>query len=141
MRYLSRCTYSSLQMEYSENQPESTNSIQTINLLERLLKTKPIWFLPDVTREESSKLLHNKKPGVSTSFINILLKWNVLQNFLIRGSRQPNTLAISIKLGSRLSCQVQHFIIIQKERKVCLEDSDLQFDNIVSLAFHYSQVW
>ena len=25
--------------------------------------------------------------------------------------------------------------------KVALEDSDLLFDNIVSLAFHYTQVW
>ena len=36
---------------------------------------------------------------------------------------------------------VQHFIIIHRGRKVALEDSDLQFDNIVSLTFHYTQVW
>ena len=36
---------------------------------------------------------------------------------------------------------VQHFIILQRGRKVALEDSDLQFDNIVSLTFHYTQVW
>ena len=32
--------------------------------LERIVKTKPIWYLPDVTREESVKLLANKKTGV-----------------------------------------------------------------------------
>ena len=128
-------------MECSESQSEATHSIQTIRPLERLLKTKPIWFLPHVNREESSQLLHNQKTGVNTSIINIFSNSYFLHNFLIRGSRQPNTLAISVKLGSRLSFQVQHFIIIQKERKVYLEDSDLQFDNIVSLAFHYSHVW
>jgi len=111
-------------MGCSENQSFQMVSKQVINPLERLLKTKPIWCLLDVSRQESIKLLHNKKPG----------------NFLIRGSRQPNTMAISVKLGSNHGSQVNHFVILQKERKVCLEDSDLQFDNIVSLAFHYSHV-
>ena len=33
------------------------------------------------------------------------------------------------------------FMLPFRGRKVALEDSDLQFDNIVSLAFHYTQVW
>jgi len=111
-------------IESPDSQAEPAQTVQMISPLERLLKTKPIWFLPQVTREESSKLLHNKKPG----------------NFIIRGSRQPNTLAISVKIGKRESEQVQHFIIIKSERKVSLEESDIKFDNVVSLAFHYSNV-
>jgi len=96
-----------------------------ISPLERIVKTKPIWHCPDVTREESVNLLHNKKTG----------------NFLVRGSRQPGTLALSVKLTDREDFPpVQHFIILQRGRKVALEDSDLQFDNIVSLTFHYTQV-
>eukprot|EP00090_Calanus_glacialis_P010264 TRINITY_DN18651_c0_g1_i1.p1 TRINITY_DN18651_c0_g1~~TRINITY_DN18651_c0_g1_i1.p1 ORF type:complete len:600 (-),score=110.92 TRINITY_DN18651_c0_g1_i1:181-1980(-) len=111
-------------IESSEHHADGAQPVQIISPLERLLKTKPIWFLPQVTREESSKLLHNKKPG----------------NFIIRGSRQPKTLAISVKIGKKQSDQVQHFIIIQSERKVSLEDSDIKFDNVVSLAFHYSNI-
>lgn len=93
--------------------------------LERIVKTKPIWYLPDVTREESVKLLANKKTG----------------NFIIRGSRQPQTLAISLRLKDRPDFPpVQHFIVLVRAGKVALEDSDLLFDNIVSLAFHYTQV-
>jgi len=112
-------------IESPDSQAEPAQTVQMISPLERLLKTKPIWFLPQVTREESSKLLHNKKPG----------------NFIIRGSRQPNTLAISVKIGKRESEQVQHFIILKSERKVSLEESEIKFDNVVSLAFHYSNVW
>merc|ERR1719219_3174049 len=93
--------------------------------LERIVKTKPIWYLPDVTREESVKLLANKKTG----------------NFIIRGSRQPQTLAVSLRLKDRANFPpVQHFIVLVRGGKVALEDSDLLFDNIVSLAFHYTQV-
>jgi len=111
-------------IESAEHPADAAQLVQIISPLERLLKTQPIWFLPQVTREESSKLLHNKKPG----------------NFIIRGSRQPKTLAISVKIGKKQSDQVQHFIIIQSERKVSLEDSDIRFNNIVSLAFHYSNI-
>jgi len=111
-------------IESAEHPADAAQSVQIISPLERLLNTKPIWFLPHITREESSKLLHNKKPG----------------NFIIRGSRQPKTLAISVKIGKKQSDQVQHFIILQSEKKVSLEDSDIKFDNIVSLAFHYSNI-
>lgn len=96
-----------------------------ITPLERIIKTKPIWYLPDITREEAVKLLANKKTG----------------NFILRGSRQPQTLALSVRLKDREDFPpVQHFIVLLRGRKVSLEDSDLVFDNIVSLTFHYTQV-
>merc|ERR1711913_158870 len=94
----------------------------TISPLERLLRTKPLWFLPEVAREEATKLLHKKSAG----------------NFIIRGSRQPDTLAISVRIGTTEENEVQHFIIQKTDRKVCLEDSDIKFDNLVSLAFYSS---
>jgi len=93
--------------------------------LDRIVKTKPIWFCQDVSRDEVIQMLHNKKTG----------------NFIIRGCTQPHTLALSVKLTDREGFPpVQHFIIVQRGRKVHLEDSDLMFDNIVSLTFHYTQV-
>jgi len=104
---------------------EMLSSSSVISPLERIVKSKPIWHCPDVTRDEAVKLLHNKKTG----------------NFIVRGCRQPQTLALSVKMTDRENFPpVQHFIIIHRGRKVALEDSDLQFDNIVSLTFHYTQV-
>ena len=85
----------------------------------------------------------------------------------MRGSRQPGTLALSVRLTpspelelpsvqhfiilaryctvlyyTLLYCTVPYFIILARGGgRVALEDSDLVFDNIVSLAFHYTQVW
>ena len=129
-----------LHIKVLQIEPRDWKDQVSISPLERLLRTKPLWFLPEVTREDSTKLLHNKKPGVSSRFItHCCSKVIFLQNFIIRGSRQPNTFAISVKIGT--SHEVQHFIILKSERKVSLEDSDIKFDNLISLAFHYSCTW
>ena len=36
----------------------------TISVLERLIRTHPVWFLPDITRDEAYDLLQGKEPGV-----------------------------------------------------------------------------
>jgi len=130
------CPEKSQHSNQNQSQSRSRSSISTEEMitspsssvilpLERIVKSKPIWHCPDVTRDEAVKLLHNKKTG----------------NFIIRGCRQPQTLALSVKMTERENFPpVQHFIIIHRGRKVALEDSDLQFDNIVSLTFHYTQV-
>jgi len=92
--------------------------------MEKLVITKPIWFLVKATREDSTQILHDKNPG----------------NFIIRGSRHRDTLALSIKLGASQSFEVHHFIILTGEGRAWLENSELKFDSIVSLAFHYSHV-
>ena len=40
-----------IQIESAEHHADGAQVVQIISLLERLLKTKPIWFLPQVTRE------------------------------------------------------------------------------------------
>jgi len=98
-----------------------SSSFNEIGLIEKLITTKPIWFLPNVTREESSRHLNNKKPG----------------NYIVRGSRQPEIMVLSMKTELE---DVQHFVIHHSEGKIHLEDSDYRFGNIVSLVFHYSNV-
>ena len=109
--------------------------------MEKLVITKPIWFLVKATREDSTQILHDKNPGVKTNkrkyYTNVLF----LKNFIIRGSRHRDTLALSIKLGASQSFEVHHFIILTGEGRAWLENSELKFDSIVSLAFHYSHVW
>jgi hypothetical protein len=50
--------------------------LQGISPLERLLRTKPIWFLPDESREESAVLLQNKHPGVGIYFTILYFSFN-----------------------------------------------------------------
>ena len=85
----------------------------------------------------------NTKDGSSSDSQSVSFnRTGIFQNFIIRGCTQPHTLALSVKLTDREGFPpVQHFIIVQRGRKVHLEDSDLMFDNIVSLTFHYTQVW
>ncbi len=37
--------------------------------LERLIRTHPIWFLPNVRREEAVELLRSKEEGVRIKFL------------------------------------------------------------------------
>jgi len=94
---------------------------------ERLDLTRNIWFLANITREEATRVLHNKEQG----------------NFLVRGTKKHkredgSILALSVKLGQ--GSVVEHFIILQRGGRLLLQDSDIQFDNIISLVFHYSNV-
>jgi len=73
-----------------------------------------------VTRDEAASLLSHKDVG----------------NFIVRSSRLQDTLALSVKTAG----EVQHFIILRKGDGVLLEDSELQFDSLLSLIFHYSNI-
>lgn len=44
-----------------------------IGLLERLIRSHPIWFLPGIQRAGAFHLLQGKDDGVSTSNVRILL--------------------------------------------------------------------
>jgi len=81
----------------------------------------PQWFEPTLSREEAEIKLQQKFTG----------------NFLIRQSSQPGTLALSVKTGRRKD-DIQHFIILSRDGSVALEDSDLEFDSLVSLVNYYS---
>lgn len=82
----------------------------------------PQWFEPTISREDAEIKLEHKFTG----------------NFLIRQSSQPGTLALSVKIGRRKN-DIQHFIILSREGSVALEDSELEFDSLVSLVNYYSK--
>lgn len=114
----------------TETFEEQNMTVDVCNMnsdFERLDLTRSIWYLANITREEATRVLHNKEQG----------------NFLVRGCRkqqgdQGSRLALSVKLGE--GSVVEHFIILQRGGRLLLQDSDLQFDNITSLVFHYSNV-
>jgi len=81
----------------------------------------PVWFEPTVSREAAESRLRFKHVG----------------GFLIRQSSQPGTLALSLKTGNKED-DIKHFIIVSRDGSVALEDSELEFDSLVSLVNHYS---
>ena len=57
----------------------------TITVLERLIRTHPVWFLPDITRDEAYNLLQGKEPGVRHSriyFIQVVFFVRVVKLFV-----------------------------------------------------------
>lgn len=132
-----------------------------IPLLERLIRSHPIWYLPNIQRVAAAQLLQNQEQGVKQDqkFNPFKYKWFVFcfsQVFITRQSSQPGTLALSVKLtstvlepGSRLSigaavigAGVQHYLIEAAESPqngVRLESSDFVFDNLPALLAHYCQ--
>lgn len=92
----------------------------TPGTLEGLRRTEPIWMLPNLTREEAIALLADTEEGT----------------FVVRGSRQPGTWALTVRTGG----EVQHFIVLRGVHHVLLEDSSLTFPDLPSLIAHYSTI-
>lgn len=93
-----------------------------ISLMERLLRTHPVWFLPSLQRGGSVHLLQGKEIGT----------------FIVRGSSQKNTMAISVRLPLNAGPYIEHYLIQSSEGLLNLESSRFKFDSIPSLVAHYS---
>lgn len=94
-----------------------------ISLLERLIRTHPVWFLPGIQRAGAFHLLQGKEEG----------------NFVVRQSSQPDTMAISVRLPAGKGPYIEHYLIQAVDGQLSLESSDNRFNNIPSLIAHYSQ--
>ncbi|XP_063591203.1 protein sprint-like isoform X1 [Penaeus indicus] len=95
-----------------------------IQLDERLVKTYPIWFLPDLQRSGAVHLLQGKDEG----------------NFIVRQSSKPDTLALSVRLPQDKGPYIQHYLIeIHNQATYSLEASENRFDTPPALIAYYSQ--
>nr|CAD7590069.1 unnamed protein product [Timema genevievae] len=93
-----------------------------IGLVERLIRSHPVWFLPGIQRAGAFHLLQSKEEG----------------NFVVRQSSQPNTMAISVRLPAGKGPYIEHYLIQAVDGQLSLESSDNRFDNIPQLIAHYS---
>lgn len=93
-----------------------------ISLLERLLRTHPVWFLPSLQRGGSVHLLQGKEIGT----------------FIVRGSSQKDTMAISVRLPRDAGPYIEHYLIQSNDGLLNLESSRFKFESIPSLVAHYS---
>ncbi|XP_025413709.1 protein sprint isoform X4 [Sipha flava] len=95
-----------------------------IGLLERLIRSHPIWFLPGIQRAGAFHLLQGKDDG----------------NFVVRQSSQTGTMAISVRLPSGKGPYIEHYLIqATSDNRLALESSDNKFDSIPMLIAHYAQ--
>ncbi|XP_060804261.1 protein sprint isoform X5 [Amyelois transitella] len=94
-----------------------------IGILERLIRTHPVWFLPGIQRAGAFHLLQGKEEG----------------NFVVRQSSQPDTMAISVRLPADKGPYIEHYLIQASDGRIGLETSHNRFDNIPELIAHYSQ--
>ncbi|KAJ8684442.1 hypothetical protein QAD02_020234, partial [Eretmocerus hayati] len=95
----------------------------SISLIERLIRSHPIWFLPGIQRAGAFHLLQGKEEG----------------NFVVRQSSQSDTMALSVRLPVGKGPYIEHYLIQANKGKLSLETSENRFDNIPSLIAHYSQ--
>ena len=59
----------------------TSSSILPLTPLERLIRTHPIWFLPEVDRDIASNILHMKETGVQQTLSCLLIK-TIFSEFL-----------------------------------------------------------
>ncbi|KAI4463063.1 rab gdp/gtp exchange factor [Holotrichia oblita] len=93
-----------------------------IGLLERLIRSHPIWFLPGIQRAGAFHLLQGKEEGC----------------FVVRQSSQPDTMALSVRLPPDKGPYIEHYLIQSSSGRLGLETSENRFDDIPGLIAHYS---
>lgn len=117
---------SSIQETSEEDSSRTSSSFAPcdIGLLERLIRTHPIWFLPGIGRAGAVHLLQGKEVGT----------------FIVRQSSKPNTMALSVRLPENRGPYVEHYLIEAiGDGKLRLEGSDNHFHAIPMLVVHYYQ--
>ncbi|GAB0089724.1 hypothetical protein DMENIID0001_043210 [Sergentomyia squamirostris] len=107
----------------SESSGGSTSPPCDLGLVERLLRTHPVWFLPGIQRAGAVHLLQGKEEG----------------NFVVRGSSQINTMAVSVRLPPDTGPYIEHYLIQSDNGILSLESSRFKFDSIPALIAHYAQ--
>ncbi|XP_073980970.1 src homology 2 domain-containing protein sprint isoform X4 [Rhodnius prolixus] len=95
-----------------------------IGLMERLIRSHPVWFLPGIQRAGAFHLLQGKEEG----------------NFVVRQSSQTSTMAISVRLPAGKGPYIEHYLIqAGPDGQLSLESSDNKFPSIPGLIAHYAQ--
>ncbi|KAH8306581.1 hypothetical protein KR018_002850, partial [Drosophila ironensis] len=109
--------------ESSRDNSSDNSPACDLGLMERLLLTHPMWFLPGIQRSGAVHLLQGKEEGA----------------FIVRGSSQPNTMAVSVRLPQDTGPYIEHYLIQSHDNVLSLESSRFTFGSIPSLIAHYAQ--
>uniref|UniRef100_A0A182RGX8 Protein sprint n=1 Tax=Anopheles funestus TaxID=62324 RepID=A0A182RGX8_ANOFN len=109
--------------ESQESNSSANPTAIVMSLLERLLRSHPVWFLPGIQRSGAIHLLQGKEEGT----------------FIVRGSSQSKTMAVSVRLPVNAGPYIEHYLIQSNNGQLSLESSRFKFDSIPALIAHYTQ--
>ncbi|XP_040157245.1 protein sprint isoform X1 [Anopheles arabiensis] len=109
--------------ESQESNSSANHTAIVMSLLERLLRSHPVWFLPGIQRSGAIHLLQGKEEGT----------------FIVRGSSQSKTMAVSVRLPANAGPYIEHYLIQSNNGQLSLESSRFKFDSIPALIAHYTQ--
>ncbi|KAL1509626.1 hypothetical protein ABEB36_004335 [Hypothenemus hampei] len=93
-----------------------------ISLMERLVLSHPIWFLPGIQRAGAFHLLQGKEEGC----------------FVVRKSSQSDTMALSVRLPPDKGPYIEHYLVHSSEGRLGLETSENRFVDMAALIAHYA---
>ncbi|XP_028830726.1 LOW QUALITY PROTEIN: ras and Rab interactor 3-like [Denticeps clupeoides] len=100
----------------------SSASLPTINLLEKLIKTCPVWLQLGITQERSAHILTSETPGI----------------FLVRRDGHLKTMLLAVRLLDHEGApQIQELAVKEEKSLIYLDGSVLVFDNIFKLIAFY----
>uniref|UniRef100_A0A182N539 Protein sprint n=1 Tax=Anopheles dirus TaxID=7168 RepID=A0A182N539_9DIPT len=109
--------------ESQQSDSSANQAAIVMSLLERLLRSHPVWFLPGIQRSGAIHLLQGKEEGT----------------FIVRGSSQSKTMAVSVRLPANTGPYIEHYLIQSNNGQLSLESSRFKFDSIPALIAHYTQ--
>ncbi|VDN54510.1 unnamed protein product [Dracunculus medinensis] len=93
-----------------------------VSLLEQIVRSHPIWYLPYIGRSAAVHLLRPMEQGA----------------FIVRSSSKSNAMALSIRLPSDFDADIDHYLIESiADRTVRLESSPNNFKSLPLLIEHY----
>ncbi|XP_030643286.1 ras and Rab interactor 3 [Chanos chanos] len=100
----------------------SRSALPCISILEKLIKTCPVWLQLGITRERATRILNKEMPGI----------------FLVRRDTGQKTMVLSVRLPDQQgAAQIQELLVKEERSLIYLEGSVLVFDNIFKLIAFY----
>uniref|UniRef100_A0A0N5ADU3 SH2 domain-containing protein n=1 Tax=Syphacia muris TaxID=451379 RepID=A0A0N5ADU3_9BILA len=92
-------------------------------LLEKIIRSHPIWYLQHIGRSAATHLLRNMEKGA----------------FIVRSSSKRHVMALSIRLPAGFDMDTDHYLIETSEtdKSVRLESSPNSFKSLPLLIEHY----
>ncbi|MBN3304797.1 RIN2 protein, partial [Amia calva] len=92
-----------------------------ISILDRLIKTHPVWLLLQLNDEEAMRILKHQPPGI----------------FLVRKSTKLQKKVISLRLDSELGPPVKDFPVKESQYTFSVEGSGISFADLFRLVAFY----
>lgn len=93
----------------------------SLTILEMIIRTHPIWYLPHLGRATSNHFLRSMPPGC----------------FIVRSSTRQSSMALTIRLPYDHSTDTDHYLIEKHGNLVKLEGSPHFFKSLPLLIEHY----